>query len=149
MTRPIEFRLIKDGKIVGYERHVLNKQCGESRPNVVCIEHSRDGKEWWCIWFSKDYFIDHDNKEQFTGLLDKNGVKVFEGDIVYYSIVCYSLDGTEAEHSIHVIEDFGIDCRARLVKKTGIHWPPQHLSHLPMNCCNVIGNIHQNPELLK
>lgn len=91
--REIKFRLIKDGKIVGYERHILNLQCGDNRQNVICIQHSRTGTEydsnvkdagWWCIWYDKNYFIDHDTKDQFTGLKDCKRTKEYpEGKEIY------------------------------------------------------------------
>lgn len=68
---------------------------------------------------------------EFTGELDKNGVKIFEGDIikceVTYEVGCYP-------HTETVIREV----------KYGAAYP--------LHYCNnpeVIGNIHDNPELLK
>jgi len=65
---------------------------------------------------------------QFTGLLDKNGEMIFEGDIDDVGwIVCF-------EHGVFCIKQ----------KLTSITYIP--LSEI--NNINIIGNIHDNPELL-
>ena len=70
---------------------------------------------------------------QFTGLTDKNGTKIFEGDIVEYDeeYGCTTYDENEARFAVHFdtwMTDF---------------------DHLYSNELEVVGNIHDNPELLK
>lgn len=75
--------------------------------------------------------------EQFTGLLDKNGKEIYEGDIVsqfigksYYTgpaVVKYTITEYHCGYYIRGLE-LGIErCET----------------------CEIIGNIHENPELLK
>lgn len=73
---------------------------------------------------------------QYTGLIDKNGQKIFEGDI----ISCYSPSGQN-------------DFRNKIIR-----WSETFLSWMAENeplygdkhqIYEVIGNIHDNPELLK
>ena len=72
---------------------------------------------------------------QFTGLIDKNGNKIFEGDIVK-ATYDYGPAG-EIERIVEVVLDpFGTNLQAWIFKGDG---------YLP----EIIGNIHDNPELLE
>lgn len=77
--REIRFRLIKDGKIVGYEKWYPGERHSPdsgmegwaAKPRWL---YSFDNKAWGII------YIEHDTKEQSTGLCDKNGKKVYGKD---------------------------------------------------------------------
>ena len=78
---------------------------------------------------------------QYTGLTDKNGKKIFEGDIVY----CKSrLDNA----NMVVIFECG---QFRMVLSENYHNYQTNSGFYDINCFDkeVIGNIHDNPELLK
>lgn len=77
---------------------------------------------------------------QYTGLADKNGTKIFEGDIVD---VLYDVNyiGVAAER-IGVFEVvFHNGCFMK--QKGGVRY-----HFIPSDKCKVIGNIYDNPELL-
>ena len=68
---------------------------------------------------------------QYTGLTDKNGVRIFEGDIVRY------------EDDIGYVIYNGDDARFL------VDSPNMYISMDYSNEFEVIGNIHDNSELLK
>ena len=76
---------------------------------------------------------------QFTGLKDKNGKEIYEGDIVSYPNEKYGPSEGDSPDSIKAIE-WGLGCFT-----TGEY----ELWELTAeNLCEVIGNIYENPELL-
>ena len=85
----------------------------------------------------KDAEVDSDTVGQYTGLTDKNGKKIFEGDIVVVPLSGKSAKG--------IIKYFKTDiCGFTVITQ------PQYSNYvLQKNCAyEVIGNIHDNPELL-
>lgn len=62
--RTIKFRLIKDNKIVGYEKHKLLTAPITNKKNIY-IYHSRTGHElsWYEITMCPKEYIAHDDKE--------------------------------------------------------------------------------------
>lgn len=88
--------------------------------------------------------------EQFTGLHDKNGKEIYEGDVVIYSgdsDITYSLPGevsigpyfTHAQEFHH----FGVRVK-RIDMNEGYFGLCDGVEDYV-----VIGNIHENPDLLK
>ena len=76
-------------------------------------------------------FIIPETVGQYTGLTDKNGVRIFEGDIVRY------------EDDIGYVIYNGDDARFL------VDSPNMYISMDYSNEFEVIGNIHDNPELLE
>ena len=82
-----------------------------------------------------------DTVGQFTGLTDKNSARIFEGDIVH----CVSkLDSAD----MVVIFECG---QFRMVLAEKYHEYQTNVGYYDINCFakEVIGNIHDKPELLK
>jgi len=71
---------------------------------------------------------------QFTGLTDKNGAKIFEGDILHFDgIVNCLVSFVDGQFVVYNIRPF----TALKIKM------------LDYGECEIIGNIHDNPELLE
>ena len=82
-----------------------------------------------------------ENIGQYAGLTDKNGKRIFEGDIVH----CVSkLDSAD----MVVIFECG---QFRIILAEKYHEYQTNVGYYDINCFakEVIGNIHDNPELLE
>lgn len=72
---------------------------------------------------------------QYTGLTDKNGKRIFEGDIVIFKTTNY--------HFEPCVVEYHNDVAQFVVSKNGRSYPmADDFSY------EVIGNIHDNPELI-
>ena len=106
------------------------------------LRHINDGR----VAVRKDgeiypYEVIPETVGQYTGLKDKNGKMIFEGDVVY----CKSrLDNA----NMVVIFECG---QFRMVLSENYRSYQTNSGFYDINCFDkeVIGNIHDNPELLK
>ena len=89
-------------------------------------------------WYSLDNDVFDSNPEQFTGLTDKNGNKIFEGDIIE---VDFDNDSPTIGKQKAFIE-YSQHYPAFMVR------PIKDWAFCKMTEGKVIGNIHDNPELL-
>ena len=86
--------------------------------------------------------IDPDTVGQFTGLLDKNGKEIYEGDIL---LVDEFWDGETGNVKIHNEVGIKDGCFGYIGENTG-DLIPFYDSKITER---IVGNIHDNPELLK
>lgn len=91
--------------------------------------------------------IDYKTIGQYTGLTDKNGTKIFEGDIGRYK----QTDGAKINGKPIICigkvvynektASFAVDSKDEIGAK--------NYDYFPIKDFEIIGNIHDNPELLK
>ena len=102
-------------------------------------------------FYGCNYRVDPSTIGQYTGLTDKNGRKIFEGDIIHVNYTISVPVGAGpllciVKHSIDYKSVVAFDnCRFFLKKQNGEIFE----MHLVPGEIEVIGNIHDNPELLE
>ena len=107
-----------------------------------------------CGWTDTDYFdpldefgdaydVDSETVGQYTGLKDKNGKRIFEGDVLQYN------DGDEYDPNEFAVVTWE-DAAFVLKYYCGRREPFLEYQWASSNkYFEVIGNIHDNPELLE
>ncbi len=117
------------------------------------LRQYKDGTCGICdIELGHTYRVDKATVGQYTGLTDKNGKKIFEGDILQIAKKSDAL-GTyffpPVQYPINVVVKW--DLCAWMWEVQGKEGP--YYIHFPDAWCHyeckVIGNIHDNPELLE
>jgi len=95
---------------------------------------------------SEAYKVDPSTVGQFTGLTDENGVKIFEGDIIKWKYLCN-------DHLVYQVVyekgTAGFVTRRNFNNRDGIDCYSDSVFVDDGDMSKVIGNIHDNPELLK
>ena len=91
------------------------------------------------------YKVDPSTVGQYTGLKDKNGERIFEGDIVQYHE--RQFDGKDVPVRDAVIyEEGGFSVRAYFLN----NWLWNSINgNTQLRDVEIIGNIHDNPEFMK
>lgn len=107
-------------------------------PNEELLESEAEARFYWRL-LEKHFEVDPDTVGQYTGLLDKNGKRIFEGDILQSAMFEYSKNRAAV-----MAERYNCGCC--------------HLVYGFSTCSDdvdigrkskIVGNIYDNPELLE
>lgn len=126
--RDIEFR----GKQTDNGEWVYGVPTKDGRGEMVMVENIFECEEYNCRG-ANCLYVDENTVGQYTGLKDKNGTKIFEGDIVL-------LKGDEEPYQV------AFDESCFQVYGNSICYV---MDNFYDHDIEVIGNIYDNPELLE
>jgi len=113
-----------------------------------------DGYFWGEDCTNTGYSVKHEHVMQYTGLKDKNGKEIYEGDIVkwddgsngkYWRVAEVFYDTNTYMYSFRIL--YGINCNIEKGYVFGGNFACRGQN--PSEEIEVIGNIYENPELLK
>lgn len=134
MNREILFRAKcfgnwRYGSYVHFDKKPTNSRCNINYKDFI-ITNEDDGEHYYPI-------TDLSSIGQYTGLKDKNGKEIYEGDIV-------ALIETDKTASVAWSEEFAtFALQFDFADKAGV-FPLGTWEQM-----TVIGNVHTNPELIK
>jgi len=101
----------------------------KSKPGM--LEEIEEKIYWDCVFHDDDFPI-----MQFTGLKDKNGKEIYEGDVIKFGKIPYEL--IDRNKKVFAVE---------WVSAFEGYFPFNHFDGIPP--FEVVGNIYENPELIK
>lgn len=138
MKREIKFRgkRIDNGEwVYGSLMFAPGRNGNSDYAAIRVFTYWKDGVKEWVSW--EDYEVDPATVGQYTGLKDKNGREIYEGDILRRNVCMRDYADCDGE----VVEYFD-------VSNVGACWTPFCDCGFHMDEYEVIGNIHDSPELL-
>lgn len=100
-----------------------------------------------CNEYFRDYEVIPETVGQYTGLTDRNGTKIFEGDILNMHGGCDAMDISEYDIRCKVV--YGRKGYGAEIGFSGAYNGGMQIPLMLEGALTVIGNIHDNPELLK
>lgn len=142
--REIKVRVWADGKLYSPPDYFFEIEFWEHGSVKIWKDNRKDGDKTELM----DVFhLDEVTLIQYTGLKDKNGVEIFEGDIVGGD---YHVDDSTMGKVIGVVEYNSMAFGFVGKKSDGSRWFDTITTpgYSEVNDIEVIGNIYENPELL-
>ena len=141
--REIEFRAKDRTGIMNFDWFYgsLDLTTNKEFPKIICKDR-----------FGNTMFIDTDKETigQYTGLKDKNGKKIFEGDIVKLTETNYNYEWTAVVEFGNPNGEYVWGWNLKpITKDVECNLDILCWVEMPIGAtCEVIGNIYDNPELI-
>jgi uncharacterized phage protein (TIGR01671 family) len=124
MNREIKFRVWNDEWVMMIQKEIYGLKFDETGIfSIQWINETTDGQEHKEVWENSEYL----KIMQYTGLKDKNGKEIYEGDVCNDGSVVQFIGG-----------------RYILMYKDKTFW-----EDLMGSEDEIIGNVYENPELIK
>jgi len=134
--RTIKFRgFNKKRGIWLYGNYILNRGA-----HFIAPQEFANGKTW------EDYEVEEESIGQFTGLTDKNGKEIYEGDIVQWG---------DSEHKIKQVVEFRNGAFGYVYDTIGSFVPYAANTNFDFAALGtdkrfeIVNNIHDNPDLIE
>lgn len=128
--------------------------------NILKICMSRLNQEPYLIvylrkWMNENREIKESDKcytnefelMQYTGLKDKNGKEIYEGDIIYWKDLSKASDGTLEDNVVVFWDDEHLRWGAESLSAIGVY--QKLYDYSDVDEIEVIGNIYENKELME
>ena len=118
-----------------YGNYILNRGA-----HFIAPQEFADGKTW------EDYEVEEESIGQFTGLTDKNGKEIYEGDIVQWG---------DSEHKIKQVVEFRNGAFGYVYDTIGSFVPYAANTNFDFAALGtdkrfeIVNNIHDNPDLIE
>lgn len=135
MKREIKFRAWDEGnKVMHFDFQFV--KTGDDGNDWILFTSDKQPKFPINEWSANPYFSQQLKIMQYTGLKDKNGKEIYEGDIIITETGKTMVIDWDKKYASFVIEYDG--------------WAFKHYFGEAFEAvyCEVVGNIYENPELL-